>query len=154
MQLFLGYDHNGFAIRDQLLEHLRAQGHEVTDLGNQEYDHADDYPDFAYLVSQKVLKHPGSRGLLLCGSGVGVCIAANKIHGIRAGFAASIMQAESSIRDDDANILCIGVKPHDVTDILAMMDAYLRTEFAGGRHERRRAKVEAIEKGTYSPKTA
>lgn len=149
MQIFLGYDHHGHKVRDAILEHLRKAGHDATDLGNKTMDPADDYPDFAYAVGQAVLQHPGSRGFLLCGSGVGVCIAANKIKGIRAGFASNIMQAESSVHDDDANVLCFAVETNHITDILAMMDAYLATNFEGGRHQRRKDKVLAIENGTY-----
>lgn len=145
MQIFLGYDHAGHSVRDAIIKHLQSKGHTVSDLGNQELVPDDDYPDFAEKVGTAVLAHKESRGILLCGSGVGVCIAANKIKGIRAGFAASAMQAASSIRDDDANILCLGARVHHVDDLLMMVDVYLEHTFAGGRHERRREKVIALE---------
>ena len=149
MKIFLGYDHGGYPIRDKVIQHLAEKGHSVTDLGNKILTPEDDYPDFAYAVGMKVLETPDSRGILFCRSGGGVCIAANKIKGIRAGFAGSIMEATESIRADDANILCIGADAHHLIDILAMIDAYLANTFEGGRHQRRKDKVLAIENGTY-----
>lgn len=153
MRIFLGYDHGGHAIRDALIAHLTSQGHDVMDLGNETYTPDDDYPDFAYAVAQQVLATPGSRGILLCRSGGGVCIAANKVRGIRAGFAGTVMQAIESIRADDANVLCLGADAHHILDILAMLDAYLSHTYEGGRHERRKQKVLAIEAGTFHPDT-
>lgn len=149
MKIFLGYDHGGYPIRDAVIEHLQEAGHEVVDLGNKELVPDDDYPDFAYAVSMKVLATPGSRGLLFCRSGGGVCIAANKVKGIRAGLAGTVMEATESIRADDANILCVGANAHHILDILAIIDAYLEHSFEGGRHLRRKEKVLAIENGTY-----
>lgn len=149
MQLYLGYDHNGFSIRDSIVRHLVNKGHTVTDLGKNIHDTGDDYPDFAELVARSIQKHPESQGVLLCGSGIGICIAANKFKGIRAALAVTKEQAVSAKRDDDANILCLGANVNTLEEILTLIDIYLRTDFEGGRHERRKQKVLAFEEANF-----
>ncbi len=149
MQLFLGYDHNGFAIRDSIVAHLTQTGHQVTDLGKSIHDASDDYPDFAELVATQVQNNPESNGILLCGSGIGICIAANKFKGIRAALAVTTEQAISAKKDDDANILCLGANVNSLEEILTLIDTYLSTKFEGGRHERRKQKVLAFEEANF-----
>lgn len=149
MHIYLGYDHNGFEVRNQLIAHIEKLGHTVTDLGNKEHSPADDYPDFAELVAKEMLTHPSSKGILLCGSGIGICIAANKFKGIRAALAVTKDQAISARNDDDANILCLGAKINTLPEMLELVDIFLSTTFAGGRHERRKNKVLAFEEANF-----
>lgn len=149
MHIYLGYDHNGFAIRDAILAHLKKRGHEVQDMGNQEYTPGDDYPEFAEKVALGIQHNPGSTGILICGSGIGICIAANKFKGIRAALVTNGNQAFYAKNDDDANVLCLAERMNTLQEILGFIDIYLKTSFEGGRHERRKGEVLKFEQANF-----
>lgn len=144
MRVYVGSDHAGFSLRKTLLERLRSQGREVVDLGT-DSDAACDYPEFAYVVANAVHGHPGSLGILVCATGQGMAIAAGKVRGIRAVVPANVEAARLSRFDNDANVLCLGGRFLVESEAFAIVDTWLATGFAGGRHARRIAKIAAIE---------
>jgi ribose 5-phosphate isomerase B len=144
-KIYAGSDHAGFALRHRLVEHLRAAGHTVEDLGTQS-EASCDYPDYAAAVGRAVTREPDAVGLLVCGTGMGVCIAANKIHGVRAVDAWNVEAARISRAHNDANVLCLGARTLAEGDALAIADAWLVAPFDGGeRHTRRVDKIRGIE---------
>jgi ribose 5-phosphate isomerase B len=142
--LFTGSDHAGFELRQRLVAHLRRLGHEVQDLGTPSTA-STDYPDWAAAVGRAVREQPGALGLLVCGSGIGVCIAANKVHGVRAVDAWNVESARLSRAHNDANVLCVGARLVSEAEATSIVDAWLATPFEGGRHEGRVAKIAALE---------
>lgn len=141
MKIFASSDHAGFALRRALVDHLRKSGHDVVDLGPKT-DARTDYPDHAWPVTRAVLAEPGSLGLLVCGSGVGMSIAANRVHGIRAVNAWAPDVARVAREHNDANVLCIGERVIAASDAPAIVDAFLGGRFSGGRHTDRIAKLD------------
>ena len=144
MRVYVGSDHAGFSLRKNLAERLRSQEREVVDLGT-DSDAACDYPEFAYAVSNAVRGHPGSLGILVCATGQGMAIAAGKVRGIRAVVPATVEAARLSRFDNNANVLCLGGRFLAESEAFAIVETWLATGFAGGRHARRIAKVAAIE---------
>lgn len=143
--IYIGADHCGFALKELIKEYLNKNNYDVKDLGNRQLDPDDDYPDYAAKVAQKVVETQG-RGILICRSGVGMCIAANKVHGIRAVNAQSADIARNSREDDDTNILCLASEYIDFTAAKEIIDIWLETEFSGKeRHRRRLKKIENLE---------
>jgi len=146
VKIYLGSDHAGFDLRGKLVQHLAGRPDvEVDDRGPATLDPNDDYPEEAAKVARLVRDDPGSRGIIVCGSGVGVCIAANKIQGIRAANVVDVDSARVSRSHNDANVLCIGERTTPERDALALVDAWLTTAFEGGRHARRVAQIAAID---------
>jgi ribose 5-phosphate isomerase B len=146
MRIVLGADHAGFALKEKLRQQLQEAGHEVVDVGAHTYDRDDDYPDFAAAVGRAVVAGAGERGVLVCGSGVGACIAANKIEGVRACLCHDIYSATQGVEHDDMNVLCLGGLI--VGDALAekLVQGFLSAQFIGkGRFLRRLNKVLALE---------
>jgi RpiB/LacA/LacB family sugar-phosphate isomerase len=143
-RVYVGSDHAGFSLRKKLIERLRAQGREVVDLGP-DTDAACDYPEFAYSVANAVRGDAGSLGILVCATGQGMALAAGKVRGIRAVVPATVEAARLTRFDNNANILCIGSRLLSEHDAFAIVDTWLATGFAGGRHARRIAKIAAIE---------
>lgn len=144
-KIYAGSDHAGFALRRRLVEHLRAGGHTVEDLGTAS-DASCDYPDYAAAVGRAVSGEAGAVGLLVCGTGLGVCIAANKIRGVRAALAWNVEIAQISRGHNDANVLCLGARTTPEAEALAITEAWLAAPFeGGGRHTRRVEKIAAIE---------
>jgi ribose 5-phosphate isomerase B len=144
MRIAVGSDHRGYQIKGKLVTLLRADGHEVTDYGTQS-DQAVDYPDYAVSVAKSVASGKAERGILICGTGFGMAIAANKFKGVRAATCADEVMAEMCRRHNDVNVLClpgdlIGDRP--VGDLVRV---WLATEFEGGRHSRRIDKINHIE---------
>ncbi|MBN1441848.1 MAG: ribose 5-phosphate isomerase B [Planctomycetes bacterium] len=140
-------DHAGFELKKVLVEHLRSLGHEVVDLGAHELDPLDDYPDFGARLASAIRQGEAPRGILVCGSGVGVCIAVNKFAGVRAGICHDVYSARQGVEHDDMNVLCLGSRI--IGSSLAMLIArtFVDAEFTGEeRHRRRLAKVLEIEK--------
>ena len=137
----VGADHAGFALKDKLKEELVRKGYSVLDLGTNS-DESVDYPDFATAVARAVAEGKASRGVLVCGTGIGMSIAANRIHGVRAAVVRCAEEAELSRAHNDANILCLGARI--TTDYIARqcLDAFLDTAFEGGRHARRVGKMD------------
>jgi len=143
-KLYTGSDHAGFDLRTRMVAHLRALGFEVDDLGTPSAE-STDYPDWAAAVGRAVRDHAGSLGVLVCGSGLGVCMAANKIHGVRAADAWNVEAARLSRAHNNANVLCVGSRLVPEAEAFAIVDAWLDTEFEGGRHARRVDKIAALE---------
>jgi ribose 5-phosphate isomerase B len=143
-KVFTGSDHAGFDLRGRMVAHLRALGFEVEDLGSPSAE-STDYPDWAAAVGRAVRDNPGTLGVLVCGTGLGVCMAANKIHGIRAADVWSVEAARLSRAHNDANVLCVGARLVTEAAAFAIVDAWLDTEFEGGRHARRVDKIAALE---------
>ena len=144
MRVALGSDHHGVALKASLIEALEAEGHEPVDMGPNS-DEAVDYPDFAAKVAQAVGSGDADRGVLICGSGVGMAITANKFDGVRAVNAHDVLEAEMSRRHNDANLIALAasrISPEQAQEILS---TFLSTEFEGGRHERRVEEIAAIE---------
>lgn len=146
MKIYLGSDHAGFKLKETVKVFLEDQGLKVIDQGNLKYQANDDYPFFAHKVASTVASDKSARGILFCGNAQGVCIAANKVKGIRAAVGYSTYGAETSRLDDDSNILCLAgrvLTPKQAKDIAAI---WLKTDFSGAtRHERRIAQVQQIE---------
>lgn len=144
MKIAIGADHAGFVLKQSLVERLRQQGHEVEDLGTNGPESVD-YPDFAVAVAHQVADGKVEKGILVCSSGVGMSIAANKVHGIRAALGVSVDEVDVVRRHNDANVLTIGARFTGALLAEAMVDKFLTTSFDGGRHERRVEKIAALE---------
>lgn len=139
MKIAIGCDHNGLALKQALLEGP-LRGHQVRDFGVFSNEAAD-YPDVAFAVAQAVAAGEHERGILICGTGIGMAIAANKVKGIRAAACSDVYSAKMSRRDNDANILCVGGRVVGPGLAAEIVTAWLSEEFAGGRHQRRVAKI-------------
>lgn len=144
MKIAVGADHAGFTLKERLVEKLKSEGHEVVDFGTHSTE-STDYPDFAAAVGRAVAHKEADTGLLVCSSGVGMSIAANKIHGIRAALGTNTDEVSYVRRHNDANILAIGAKYTDEATASALLDTYLTTPFEGGRHARRIEKINKLE---------
>jgi ribose 5-phosphate isomerase B len=144
VKIFVASDHAGFHLKQKVVAHLRALRHEVKDFGPQTVERID-YPDFAAPVGRSVRDTAGSFGVLVCGSGVGMCISANKVHGVRAVDAFSLESTRLSRGHNDANVLCLGERLIPSDTALAMVDAFVQTPFEGGRHQNRIDKIHALE---------
>ncbi len=146
MKIALGSDHRGLIVANALVNHLRAEGHEVDILGECSGS-SSDYPDVAWLVARAVGANQADRGILICGTGIGMCIAANKLPGIRAAMAQDELAAQLSRTHNDANVLCLSADLIGQTLAKRVVDVWTRTQFEGGRHQRRLNKIAAIERG-------
>ncbi|MBI4237108.1 MAG: ribose 5-phosphate isomerase B [Deltaproteobacteria bacterium] len=136
MNIAIGADHAGFSLKQHLVRVLQAAGHTVTDLGTHSED-AVDYPDFAKLVVEALAQGTAERGVLACGSGIGMCISANRTAGVRAAVLRSPDDARLSREHNDANVACFGGRLTGPTTAESLLTVWLQTPFAGGRHERR-----------------
>lgn len=147
MRIALGADHGGVELKEKIKSHLNEQNHTVVDVGT--FSSAPvDYPDYAYAVAQKILCGESEIGIMVCGSGVGACVAANKVKGIRAGLCHDTFSARQSREDDDANMLCLGARVIAYRLAFDVVDAFVNARFSGAeRHRRRLAKVSQIEAG-------
>lgn len=145
MALYIGSDHAGFSLKSTLREHLKSKGHEVTDLGTFDGEAKVDYPDIAREVAEKVKANPGSAGVIVCGTGIGVAIAANKVKGIRAANVHDVTEAKYARLHNDANIVTVGARTLGEETAKEVLDTFISTAFEGGRHEGRVAKIKAIE---------
>lgn len=140
MKIFIGADHNGFEIKEKLEGYLTLEGHEVVDQGDIDLKPDDDFPMYAANVATAVLAEAGSKGILLCGSGQGVCMAANRYKGIRASLVWDQDEAKSSRNDDDANIICLPASKLTYEQAEKLVDIWLATPFAGAARYQRRIK--------------
>lgn len=146
MKIALGADHAGYPLKEVLSRRLAEGGHEVADLGTHSTD-AVDYPDFAAKVAESVVAGFAERGIIVCGSGVGATVAANKIRGARAGLCHDTFSAHQGVEDDDVNILCLGARVIGENLAFEIVDTWLAARFSDApRHVRRRDKVIALEK--------
>jgi ribose 5-phosphate isomerase B len=149
MRIVVGADHGGFDLKNEIAAQLKQAGHEVVDVGAHAYDSKDDYPDFAWLVAEAVASGKAKRGILICGSGVGACVAANKIKGVRAGLCHDTYSAHQGVEHDDMNMLCLGARIIGVELARELVTAFVGAQFSGDeRHVRRLNKVLAIENGS------
>ena len=144
MKIAIGSDHRGFDAKRRLVPMLRQLGHEVTDIGPDGNDSVD-YPDYAYEVAKSVSEGRVERGILICGTGLGMCMAANKVRGVRAAACQDVITAELSRRHNDANVLCLSADLLGEDQMLQMIRIWLETQFEGGRHARRVEKISKIE---------
>ncbi|MFH1938357.1 MAG: ribose 5-phosphate isomerase B [Patescibacteria group bacterium] len=143
--IYLGADHAGFHLKEELKKYLKELGYEYEDLGNQEIDLQDDYPDFALKVAEKVVETK-EKGILICSTGLGMCLAANKVKGARAVVVWDEFTAIQSREHNNANILCLAGKVLDLETAKKIVRVWLETEFSGEeRHVRRLRKIEEIE---------
>lgn len=150
MRLAIGADHAGFELKESIAKMLRAEGHDVVDLGTNSTAPVD-YPDFAAAVGRAVVDGQVERGVLICGSGVGAAVAANKIVGVRAGLCHDTYSAAQSVEHDDANVLVLGARVIGSALAEVLVRAFLAARFSGAeRHRRRLEKVRALEAGLAS----
>jgi ribose 5-phosphate isomerase B len=145
MKIAIGADHAGFALKERLREELRAAGHEVDDVGTTGTEPAD-YPDFAGRVARRVSSGDAERGVLVCSTGVGMSIAANKVHGVRAAVGVSPEQVQLTRTHNDANVLALGARFTAPERASELIQVFLNTPFEGGRHQRRVDKISRLEK--------
>lgn len=139
MKIVLGSDHGGYELKEAVNEKLAHSGHDVTDVGCFSTDSVD-YPDFAEQAVENILGGNSERGILICGTGIGMSIAANRHRRIRAANCCDEYTVKMSREHNDANILCLGARVLDREEALRMVDVWLETEFTGGRHQKRIAK--------------
>jgi ribose 5-phosphate isomerase B len=148
MKLAVGADHAGYELKELLVEHIRSLGHDPIDVGTHVPGKPDDYPDYAVLVAAEVNSGRAERGVLVCGSGIGVSVAANKIRGIRAGLAHDHYSAHQGVEHDDMNVLVLGSRVIGVNVAYESLEAFVAATFSNEeRHLRRVNKVKAIERG-------
>jgi len=147
MRIAVGSDHRGFVIKNKVVELLKRLNHEVLDAGPQSPESVD-YPDIASLVASQVSTGTVDRGILICGTGIGMCIAANKFPGVRAAPCHDDLTAEMSRRHNDLNVLCLSADMLGERLIDRMIEIWLKTEFEGGRHARRVDKIAEMERRT------
>jgi ribose 5-phosphate isomerase B len=140
-------DHEGYQLKEELARMLREANYEVIDFGDLKLNPDDDYPDFVVPLARAVALTQVDRGVAICGSGVGACIAANKVPGVRACLIHEKFSARQGVEDDDMNVICLGSKVIDKTLAFELVSIFLASNFSGApRHQRRLAKVAALEK--------
>ena len=142
--LFVGSDHGGFQLKEALVAKAREAGVQVRDLGTKD-ETSVDYPRYAAAVCSAVLDNPGALGLLICGTGIGMSIAANKVKGIRAALCSEPYSSSMARRHNDANVLCMGGRVVGPELALLTLEAFLETDYEGGRHDRRLGFIAEIE---------
>lgn len=150
MNIVIGSDHRGVEIKRRLVAQLQSAGHDVLDIGTDGAESVD-YPDFAYEVAKRVGKAEKERGILICGTGTGMCITANKVRGVRAASCQDVLTAEMSRRHNDANVLCLSADLVGEDQMTQMIRIWLETPFEGGRHARRVEKIAKIEEEQCKP---
>lgn len=147
MRVGIATDHGGFSLKEDLVAHLRAAGHEVVDFGANSLDPADDYPDFVIPLARAVAEGAVERGVAVCGSGVGASVCANKIPRVRAGLVTDHYSARQGVEDDHMNIICMGGRTIGPSAAWDIIEAFLAAVFSQApRHLRRLAKVASLEK--------
>jgi len=147
MNVAVGTDHAGFVLKATIVEAINALGHSVLDCGAMRIEPDDDYPDFAAAVSRAILEGRAERGVLLCGSGVGASVAANKFVGIRSALCHDTFSARQGVEDDAMNVLALGARVVGPALAVELVSAFLHAEFSGAeRHRRRLAKIESFER--------
>ena len=144
MKLAIGSDHGGFRLKEAIKTYLLAHDYEVTDFGTESEDSCD-YPDFALPVAEAVAKGEYDRGILICGTGIGIGIVANKVKGVRAALCHDTFSAEACRNHNDANILTMGERIVGEVLALKIVETFLNSDFEGGRHQRRVDKIKALE---------
>jgi ribose 5-phosphate isomerase B len=146
LKIAIAADHGGFHLKTILVEYLQELGHEIVDFGTQS-EKPVDYPDYARAVAQEMLSKKAERGILICGSGVGACVAANKFQGIRAAICHDTFSAHQGVEDDDMNVLCLGARVIGLELAKEIVRIWLSASFSGAeRHCQRLAKIDQIER--------
>ncbi len=145
MRVAIAVDHAGFPLKDEVICVVQDAGHEVVDLGTFNTEPVD-YPDYAEKVGQAILSGQAERGILICGSGIGACIAANKMRGIYAGLCHEVYTAHQGVEHDNMNVMCLGARIIGPALVPELVEAFLKAEFSTAeRHRRRVGKVRALE---------
>ncbi len=145
MKIALGSDHAGFALKNRIAERMRGAGHEIVDLGC-DSEESCDYPEFSSAVGRAVAAGDCERGITVCGTGIGNCMAANKVPGVRAALIHDRYTAAMSREHNDANVFCAGARVLGTDLIIELAKLWLQTEFPGGRHARRVEKINKLDK--------
>ncbi len=147
MKILIAADHGGFELKNKIALYLKSINHEVIDLGNQNFDPLDDYPDFAIKMGNAISEGTAKLGILICGSGVGACVTANKINGVRACVCHDSYSARQGVEHDDMNVICFGARI--IGDLLAydLVNAFINAKFLNeGKYLRRLKKITDLEK--------
>jgi len=142
-KIALGADHAGFELKEQIAEDLKENGYEVKDFGTYSTDSID-YPDPAYSTAKSVSEHSSDEGILICGTGIGMSMVANKLPGVRAALCNSVETAQLSKKHNNANLLCLGARVEHTDSVEKIVDEWLNTKFEQGRHERRVDKIHSL----------
>ena len=151
MRISIGADHAGLPLKEELKPWLEAQGHELLDFGAHEFDRNDDYPDYAEAVARAVAKGEATRGIMVCGSGVGACVTSNKVRGVRACMCHDTYSAHQGVEHDDMNVLCLGARIIGGELAREVVTAFLGAQFSGEeRHQRRLDKLLAVERNSLA----
>src|SRR6266850_2225432 len=151
MRVAIGADHGGFPLNERIISELAKAGHEIVDFGTHDGSPPDDYPEYALAVGQALQGGDADIGILICGSGVGASVAANKLRGIRAALCGDTYSGHQSREHDDCNVLCLGARVTGPELALEIVRAFVAARFTGEeRHRRRLSKVAAIEKMTLA----
>lgn len=146
-RIAIGADHAGFPLNERVIAELRTAGHEIVDFGTHDGSQPDDYPDYAKRVGEAIQQGEVDIGILICGSGVGAAVAANKLRGIRAALCSDTYSARQSREHDDCNLLCLGARVVGVELAMELVRAFVAARFSGEeRHRRRLRKIEEMEK--------
>ncbi len=147
MRVGIAADHGGFVLKGELVTALRASGYEVVDFGAHDLTPGDDYPDFVVPLARAVVDGDVERGVAVCGSGVGACVVANKVPGVRAALIHDVFSAHQGVEDDNINIICLGGRVLGYSLAWDLVQTFLGARFSGAeRHRRRLAKIAALEK--------
>src|SRR6201987_3162908 len=147
MRVGIATDHGGFGLKEELFKRLRAAGHEVVDFGAHDMSETDDYPDYVLPLARAVATQKVERGVAICGSGVGACVCANKVPGIRAALINDHFSAQQGVEDDHINIICLGGRVMGTMVAWDLVETFLAAEFSRAeRHLRRLGKVAELEK--------
>ena len=141
MKIGIGSDHAAFNEKSEIIQFLENKGYQVVDFGCHSEDWVD-YPDYAHILSNKIIDSEVDRGILICGTGIGISIAANKNKGIRAALCCNEYHAEMSRKHNDANIIAFGARVTSIKDMFRMTEIFLNTNFSAGRHQERVQKIE------------
>ncbi|WP_036448570.1 ribose 5-phosphate isomerase B [Mycoplasmoides pirum] len=150
--IYIGADHTGFDAKNKIIAYLKDKNYIVKDMGGTSPTAPDDYPDFGYAVSSNVAKDKNNLGIAICGTGVGICIASNKIKGIRAALVYDPKVADLAVRHDNANVLCLAARITNIKKMFEIIDIFLSSKFEKGRHLRRVNKITKIENNKYEKK--
>ncbi len=146
MRIAIGSDHAGYDLKTKIIEYFGTLPYEIIDCGTENSTDSVDYPNYALAVAKKVAENDCQYGILICGTGIGMCISANKVHGIRAALVWNTETAVLSREHNNANIICLGGRTLSDKDAIKFLQAWLDTEFSGGRHARRVKEIAKIEK--------
>jgi ribose 5-phosphate isomerase B len=139
--IYIGSDHAGFEAKSHVIDYVSSMGYSVIDKGTYSSESVD-YPDFGHAVGKAVVADPGSNGIVICGTGIGISIAANKVKGARAALCTTPFHAEMAKKHNNANILAMGARTTPIDDMETIIDAWFANDFEGGRHQRRVDKID------------